>query len=95
MKFLVCISQLLVGDVRVDLCRCNGSMPEHGLDGSNISAIEEQVRRKCVPERMRRNVFSNARQLGVFFYDSLNTSGGQSWLMLDYIFFCSLLCSLI
>ena len=40
MEFLMHLTQRLVRDVRVDLSRGDGGVAEHGLDASDVGAID-------------------------------------------------------
>ena len=59
MEFLIDRFQVLLNDLRVNLCRGNVAVAEHLLNGFEIRAVFQQMRRKAVPEGVRRNVLLN------------------------------------
>jgi hypothetical protein len=52
--------ETLDGDVRVDLRRREVRVPEQLLDGAEIGAAVEEVRREAVPQRVRRGAAADA-----------------------------------
>ena len=50
MEFLIDRFQVLLNDLRVNLCRGNVAVAEHLLNGFEIRAVFQQMRRKAVPE---------------------------------------------
>lgn len=48
-----------IGDVRVDLRGGNVGVSEKLLDGANIGLMLNEMRRKTVAKRVRRNVFES------------------------------------
>src|SRR5205807_4510184 len=69
MKSIVSLPHMHVGDVGVNLRRRNVAVPEQGLHGTRVGAVLQQVRRKAVPQRVRRDV-GHARFLCVLLNDS-------------------------
>src|SRR5256885_1826578 len=55
MILLVHLPKVLAVHMRVDLRRRNVGMPEHFLDGAQIGAAFEQMRRERMAKRMRRH----------------------------------------
>jgi hypothetical protein len=68
--------QVFAGDVRVDLGRGNVRVAEHLLDGADVGVILDQMRRKRMPQRMRRNPRKPAF-FGVFLDKGVNYLSGQ------------------
>lgn len=56
MIFVVDRLQILLDQLRIDLRGGNVAVSKHLLNGAQISTIFKQMRRKAVPERMRRNI---------------------------------------
>lgn len=49
-----------VGDVGIDLGRCDVAVPKHGLDTSEVGSIHEEVSREAMAERVRADVLGDA-----------------------------------
>ena len=60
MKFLMYLSQLLVRDMRIDLCGSDIFMSEEFLDRAEVSTISEKGSSKGMSYRMSRNGFDDA-----------------------------------
>src|SRR5450631_3619437 len=54
MRGAIGLKQSRAIDGRVDLCRRQRGVPEQFLDGAQIAAAPQQMRREGVPQRMRR-----------------------------------------
>lgn len=76
MELLVHVLEMRVGDVRIDLGGRDVGVAQQPLHTADVGAVHEQISRKAVSQRMGCNVFGNARQLGVLFYNPLNAAGG-------------------
>ena len=48
------------------------------MDGADVSAVHEQICGKRVTERVRRNMLGDAGHFGVFFYDTLDRTRGET-----------------
>jgi hypothetical protein len=48
-------------DVSIDLRGCNRGVTKHGLDGAKIGPALEQMRRKGMPQHVRRNRLRDPR----------------------------------
>ena len=59
-KILVRFFQVCVGDMRVDLRGRNVGVAKHLLDGADVCAVLDQMRRERMPQRMRRDAFEAA-----------------------------------
>ena len=57
MILLMYISQVLVGHVRINLRGADVGVAEHGLDGSYVGAIAQEVGRVDMPYHMWRYSF--------------------------------------
>ena len=53
-------------------------MTQHSLNGAQISAIHQQIGRKAVSHRVRRNVLGDSSESCVFVDHSLNGSRSDS-----------------
>src|SRR3954453_6301904 len=73
------LTQVLSIDMRVDLCCRDIDVSEHLLDSAKVGASLEQVRRKRVPQRMRRHVFRDRRTLDMTPQD-LPGAHARQWL---------------
>src|ERR1041385_2414820 len=56
MMTVISRSQMQVGDVRVDLRRRNIAVSKQRLDRTRVSSVLQQVRRKAMAQRVRRNI---------------------------------------
>src|ERR1043166_7070465 len=65
MKSIVDLAQTRLQDVRVNLRRRQVRVPEHCLNGAQIGAALEQMRRKRVPQHVRTQMRANARAAAV------------------------------
>lgn len=72
MKSLVHLPQMLVGDMRVHLCRRDVGMAEEGLDGSEVRSVFEQVSGERVADDVRRDLARDAGFDRVVFDDALD-----------------------
>ena len=64
--------EAFVGDVGVDLRGRDGGVPEHRLDAPDIGAVDEEVGRETVAERVRVHVFQDTGFLGIAFHQTLD-----------------------
>lgn len=64
-----------VGDVGVNLRGGDTAVAKHGLHRTQVGTVHYQVGGEAVAQGVRRNVFGNARQLGVIFYEPLYRAG--------------------
>jgi hypothetical protein len=58
------IAQGAAFDRRIDLRRGDVRMPEHLLDGTQVSAARQEVRRKGVPQQVRLDWYVDPRARG-------------------------------
>ena len=79
MKLLVHAPEILAIDVRVDLRRRNVDVSEHLLDGAQIGAALEQVRREGVTQRVRRDGLRDAGLIDVL-AENLPGAHAREWL---------------
>src|SRR3712207_1135558 len=64
-------------DVRINLCCCDGFMPEHTLDGTQIGPSFEQMCGERMAERMGADVFSDVCLHGKLFNQMENHDSGK------------------
>ena len=77
-EFLVDFAEVLVGDVGVDLGGADVGVAEEGLDGADVGAVVEEVGGEGVAEGVGGDVFGDAGEFGVFFYEALDGAGGEA-----------------
>ena len=68
MKFPVNLPQPVAGDVRINLRRADVRVAEQLLDHAQVRAVLQQMRRKAVPQHVRRDVALHARAPDTIFY---------------------------
>ncbi len=61
MEFLVNLAQPIARDVRVNLRGADAGVTEQFLDHAQIRAMLQQVRRKTMPQHVRRDIAPHAR----------------------------------
>lgn len=70
--------EVLVGDVGVDLGGGDVGVAEHGLDGTDVGAVHEQVGGEAMAKSMRRDVLGNAGCVGVFLDDAFDRARSEA-----------------
>ena len=68
MKALVHLAQTLAADVRVYLGGADVGMPQQLLNDAQVRAMLEQMRRKTVPQHVRRDIARNSCALRPLLY---------------------------
>ena len=71
-------AEVVVGDVGVNLGGADVGVAEHGLDGTEVGAVHEEVSGERVTEGVGGDVFGDAGGAGAFFDDALNTAGCEA-----------------
>jgi deoxyinosine 3'endonuclease (endonuclease V) len=75
-KFFVDVAEFAVGYVGVNLGSGNIGVAKHALHSAQVGAVAKKVGRERVTQNVRGNLFLNAAENGVFFYNSLDMPGG-------------------
>lgn len=75
---LVDFFEMLIGDVGIDLRRGDRSMTKHGLDATDIGAIDEEVGSKAVAQGMWVDFFHDTGLGGIVFDETLYASGREA-----------------
>lgn len=77
MKRLVDFFELLIRHMGINLCRGDGRMPEHFLNGANVGATLDEIGRKRMAQSVRMNVFHDSGLGRVKFHNPLNRPGSD------------------
>jgi hypothetical protein len=75
MKLFVDFAEMLVGDVRVYLSRCDAAVSEHALNASDIGTVHKKICCKTMTHRVGAYMLGDSCESGVFTYHSLNAAG--------------------
>ena len=72
------VAQLSIRDVRVDLRGGDAGVAQERLHRTQVRTTHEEISGEGMPKRVRYHAFVHqASQLGVFFYQPLNTPGRE------------------
>ena len=74
MKGAVDFLEPFVGDVGIDLRGGDGGVAEHRLNRPDIGAVDEEIGRETVAERVGMDIFADAGFFGIVFHQPLDAS---------------------
>lgn len=72
------LAEMGVGDMGVDLGRRDVRVAEHGLDGTEVGAVHQEVGREGMTEGVGGDMLRDAGEAGVFFDDTGDGARGDA-----------------